>query len=174
MIMHHFANFRHAQRTAVHAVFYVVALLFSQMANSHTFFESIVNIDANPSSGKLEIVHSYTRHDLIAVLMKQTQLEINLEQAEHEKLLRDYIEQHFKLRAGKNLVMLEWIGIQITPHSVEIYQESREKQDLTRIELQQTVLLDSLPKQINRVNYQQGNTKGTVIFAREKKWLPLK
>jgi len=174
MIMHHFANFRHAQRTAVHAVFYVVALLFSQMANSHTFFESIVNIDTNPSSGKLEIVHSYTRHDLIAVLMKQTQLEINLEQAEHEKLLRDYIEQHFKLRAGHNPVMLEWVGIQITPHSVEIYQESSEKQDLTRIELQQTVLLDSLPKQINRVNYQQGNTRGTVIFAREKKWLPLK
>ena len=108
--------------------FYFITLLFSQMANSHTFFESIVNIDANPSSGKLEIVHSYTRHDLIAVLMKQTQLEINLEQAEHEKILRDYIAQHFKTQSRPKIwSTLEWIGIQITPHNVEIYQESADK-----------------------------------------------
>ena len=164
---------RHAQQFAVRGFFLVITLIFSQFAYSHTFFESIVNIETNPKSGKLEIVHSYTLHDLTAVLMAQTQLAINLEHPEHEAVLRHYIEQHFKLRQGDDVVERQWVGIQITPQLVEIYQESTEKHDLTKLELQQTVLQDSLAKQINRVNFQQGEYKGTVIFSGDRKWRQL-
>lgn len=165
-----FSNIRHAQLLAVRGFFLVFALLFSQLVHAHTFFESIVNIESNPKSGKLEIVHSYTLHDLTAVLMAQTQLAINLEHPEHEALLQHYIERHFKLRYGREAVALEWVGIQITPQNVEIYQESTDKQDLSKLELQQTVLQDSLARQINRVNFKQGDYKGTVIFSGDRKW----
>ncbi|MBN8445774.1 MAG: hypothetical protein J0M22_09940 [Gammaproteobacteria bacterium] len=168
------SKIRHAQQLAVRGFFLVLTFTFSQFAYSHTFFESIVNIETNPKSGKLEIVHSYTLHDLTAVLMAQTQLAINLEHPEHEAVLQHYIERHFKLRQGDDVVELQWVGIQITPQLVEIYQESTEKQDLTKLELQQTVLQDSLAKQINRVNFQQGEYKGTVIFSGDRKWRQLR
>ncbi len=168
-----FSNIHHAQQLAVRGFLLAVTFFISQLAYAHTFFESIVNIETNPKSGKLEIVHSYTLHDLTAVLMAKTQLAINLEHPEHEAILRHYVEQHFKLRQGDNAISLEWVGIQITPQLVEIYQESTEPQDLTKLELQQSVLQDSLAKQINRVNFKQGDYKGTVIFSGDRKWLPL-
>jgi hypothetical protein len=164
------SRFCHVQRIAVHGIITSIVLLFSQFAHSHTFFESLVDIDTNANSGKLEIVHTYTLHDLTAVLMAHTQLAINLEHPEHEAILRHYIERNFKLRSNGEPIDLAWVGIQINPQNIEIYQESMQKQDLAKLELKQTVLQDSLAKQINRVNFRQGQLQGTLIFTNQNKW----
>lgn len=147
-----------------------ISVSWSPSGLSHTFFESIVNIDVSPKTGKLEIVHSYTLHDITAVLMQQTQLAINLEHPEHEFILKRYIEKNFKLRQGSKAVELQWVGILITPQTVEVYQESTEPLSLSTLELKQSVLRDSLARQINRVNFTEGASKGTLIFAGDSTW----
>lgn len=145
----------------------LVSLLFASTASAHTFFEGLVSVDVNPRSKHLEIVHSYTAHDLTALLMEQTQLAINLEHPEHEALLRDYIEQHFVLRANGKKLALEWVGIRVTPQTIEIYQELSAPPPLGSIEVQNDVLRSALQQQINRVNFSQGACRGSLVFDRD-------
>lgn len=145
----------------------LASLLFASTASAHTFFEGLVSVDVNPRSQHLEIVHSYTAHDLTALLMEQTQLAINLEHPEHEALLRDYIEQHFVLRANGKKLALEWVGIRLTPQTIEIYQELSAPPPLGSIEVQNDVLRSALQQQINRVNFSQGACRGSLVFDRE-------
>lgn len=145
----------------------LASLLFASTASAHTFFEGLVSVDVNPRSQHLEIVHSYTAHDLTALLMEQTQLAINLEHPEHEALLRDYIEQHFVLRANGKKLALEWVGIRLTPQTIEIYQELSAPPPLGSIEVQNDVLRSALQQQINRVNFSQGACRGSLVFDRD-------
>ncbi len=145
----------------------LVSLLFASTASAHTFFEGLVSVDVNPRSKHLEIVHSYTAHDLTALLMEQTQLAINLEHPEHEALLRDYIEQHFVLRANGKKLALEWVGLRVTPQTIEIYQELSAPPPLGSIEVQNDVLRSALQQQINRVNFSQGACRGSLVFDRD-------
>lgn len=145
----------------------LVSLLTSSTVSAHTFFEGLVSVDVNPRSQHLEIVHSYTAHDLTALLMEQTQLAINLEHPEHEALLRAYVEQHFVLRASGKKLALEWVGIRLTPQSIEIYQELSAPPPLSSIEVQNDVLRSALQQQINRVNFSQGACRGSLVFDRD-------
>lgn len=145
----------------------LASLLAASTASAHTFFEGLVSVDVNPRSKHVEIVHSYTAHDLTALLMEQTQLAINLEHPEHEALLRDYIEQHFVLRANGKKLALAWVGIRLTPQTIEIYQELSAPPSLASIEVQNDVLRSALQQQINRVNFSQGECRGSVVFDRD-------
>lgn len=145
----------------------LASLLAASTASAHTFFEGLVSVDVNPRSKHVEIVHSYTAHDLTALLMEQTQLAINLEHPEHEALLRDYIEQHFVLRANGKKLELAWVGIRLTPQTIEIYQELSAPPPLGSIEVQNDVLRSALQQQINRVNFSQGECRGSVVFDRD-------
>jgi len=145
----------------------LASLLFASTASAHTFFEGLVSVDVNPRSKHLEIVHSYTAHDLTALLMEQTQLAINLEHPEHEALLRDYIEQHFVLRANGKKLALAWVGVRLTPQTIEIYQELSAPPPLGSIEVQNDVLRSALQQQVNRVNFSQGECRGSVVFDRD-------
>lgn len=145
----------------------LAGLLAASTASAHTFFEGLVSVDVNPRSKHVEIVHSYTAHDLTALLMEQTQLAINLEHPEHEALLRDYIEQHFVLRANGKKLELAWVGIRLTPQTIEIYQELSAPPSLASIEVQNDVLRSALQQQINRVNFSQGECRGSVVFDRD-------
>ena len=145
----------------------LASLLFASTASAHTFFEGLVSVDVNPRSKHVEIVHSYTTHDLTALLMEQTQLAINLEHPEHEALLRDYIEQHFVLLAHGKKLELAWVGIRLTPQTIEIYQELSAPPPLGSIEVQNDVLRSALQQQVNRVNFSQGECRGSVVFDRD-------
>lgn len=145
----------------------LASLLAASTASAHTFFEGLVSVDVNPRSKHVEIVHSYTAHDLTALLMEQTQLAINLEHPEHEALLRDYIEQHFVLRANGKKLALAWVGVQLTPQTIEIFQELSAPPPLASIEVQNDVLRSALQQQINRVNFSQGECRGSVVFDRD-------
>lgn len=145
----------------------LASLLAASTASAHTFFEGLVSVDVNSRSKHVEIVHSYTAHDLTALLMEQTQLAINLEHPEHEALLRDYIEQHFVLRAHGEKLALEWVGIRLTPQTIEIYQELSAPPPLGSIEVQNAVLRSALQQQINRVNFSQGSCRGSLVFDRD-------
>lgn len=145
----------------------LASLLAASTASAHTFFEGLVSVDVNPRSKHVEIVHSYTAHDLTALLMEQTQLAINLEHPEHEALLRDYIEQHFVLRANGKKLALAWVGVRLTPQTIEIYQELSAPPPLASIEVQNDVLRSALQQQINRVNFSQGACRGSVVFDRD-------
>ena len=144
----------------------LASLLAASTASAHTFFEGLVSVDVNPRSKHVEIVHSYTAHDLTALLMEQTQLAINLEHPEHEALLRDYIEQHFVLRANGKKLELAWVGIRLTPQTIEIFQELSAPPPLASIEVQNDVLRNALQQQINRVNFSQGACRGSLVFDR--------
>lgn len=143
---------------------FAAAALTSHAAAGHTFFEGMVSMDVNPRNQHVEIVHSYTAHDLTALLMEQTQLAINLEHPEHEALLRQYVEQHFVLRSQGKRLAPEWIGIRITPQMIEIYQELSTPTTLSSLEVQNDVLRSALANQVNRVNFSQGACHGTLVF----------
>lgn len=168
------AKMTNKRRSALRLGF-VVAALASHAAAGHTFFEGMVSMDVNPRNQHLEIVHSYTTHDVTALLMEQTQLAINLEHPEHEALLRQYIEQHFLLRTDDTPIHIDWVGIRITPQQIEIYQEVMNPPALSRLEVQNNVLRSALAQQVNRVNFSQGPCRGSLVFDRAtSNYLPIK
>lgn len=146
---------------------WLLALCAAASVSAHTFFEGLVSMDINPHNQHLEIVHSYTTHDLTAQLMVQTQLAINLERPEHEALLRDYLAQHFSLRHQGTVLTPVWVGIRVTPQVVEIYQEINSPPPLNQIEVQNDVLQGAFANQVNRVNFSQQGCRGSLVFDRD-------
>jgi len=144
-------------------------LCVSAAASAHRFHFGMTDISYNARTKSTEIVHSYTAHDIDALLLTLHGRQFDLGDPDDQQVLRKYIESQFWL-AGKDGARLpvKWVGMTVDAQSVTIYQEL-EKSPLSRtVTVRQGVLMDLLPEQVNTVNINDGGVVHSLTFMRRK------
>ena len=147
-----------------------VALLLcvSTAASAHRFHFGMTDISYNERTGSTEIVHTYTAHDIEALLLNLYGRQFDLSDSEDQDVLRKYVERQFWIAAQDTTRLpARWIGMTVDANSVVIYQEI-EGTPLTRVAtIRQGVLIDFLPEQVNTVNLDAGGAVRSLTFSRQ-------
>jgi hypothetical protein len=121
-------------------------------AFAHNYHMGITDISYNANTGSTEIVHTYTAHDVEALLANLYQRQFDLGQPEDQAVLRRYIEQQFTISAGGKRLPLQWVGVQADAANITIYQELPQTALPPGAVLRHVVLSDFIPGQLNTVN----------------------
>lgn len=146
------------------------ALAAASMAvHAHLFHFGITDVTFNPKTGSTEIVHTYMAHDIEALLSNLYQRQFDLTLPEDEAVLRKYVEKHFWMQAADNSRLpLRWVGLEVGPENVVIYQEI-ERTPLSKTALvHNDVLIDFLAEQTNTLNINDNGMIHTLTFDRKK------
>jgi len=145
-----------------------VLLCVSTAASAHRFHFGMTDISYNERTGSTEIVHTYTAHDIEALLLNLYGRQFDLSDPEDQDVLRKYVERQFWI-AGQDAARLpaRWIGMTIDANSVVIYQEIEDTPLTRAATIRQGVLIDFLPEQVNTVNLNAGGAVHSLTFNRQ-------
>jgi hypothetical protein len=143
-------------------------LCVSTAASAHRFHFGMTDISYNERTRSTEIVHTYTAHDIDALLLNLYQRQFDLSDREDQDVLRKYVERQFWLAGqdGKRLPA-RWIGMTVDANSVVIYQEIDNTPLSRAATIRQGVLIDFLPEQVNTVNLGAGGAVRSLTFTRQ-------
>ena len=147
-----------------------VALLLcvSTAASAHRFHFGMTDISYNERTGSTEIVHTYTAHDIEALLLNLYQRQFDLSDPEDQDVLRKYVERQFWIAAqDATRLPARWVGMTVDANSVVIYQEIEDTPLSRAATIRQGVLIDFLPEQVNTVNLGAGGAVRSLTFTRQ-------
>jgi hypothetical protein len=150
---------------------FIVCLLCGVTLSSvaHRYFFGLTDLSVNRKTNNIEVIHQITGHDIDNAIAEQQQIHFSPEHSEYEKFIQDYVEAHFQLidiqENEKHIIKLNWIGLEIAKGNVYIYQEANFENFLSGIVVKNDLLVDTYPKQINTVNYQNGKIRGSLTFS---------
>ena len=143
-------------------------LCLSTAAGAHRFHFGMTDISYNERSGSTEIVHTYTAHDIEALLLNLYGRQFDLSEPEDQAVLRQYIERQFWLGArDATRLPAKWIGMTVDANSVVIFQEIGNTPLTRAATIRQGVLIDFLPEQVNTVNLNTGGAVRSLTFSRK-------
>lgn len=143
-------------------------LCLSTAASAHRFHFGMTDISYNERTGSTEIVHTYTAHDIEALLLNLYQRQFDLSDPQDQDVLRQYVERQFWLAApDAKRLPATWVGMTIDANSVVIYQEIVDTPLSRAATIRQGVLIDFLPEQVNTVNLNQDGAVRSLTFSRQ-------
>ena len=142
----------------------VIIVSLSIRVQAHTYYEGITDISVNTSKGRVEIVHRYTTHDIEILLSEKFDNRITTDQLNYSKYLKQYIQDNFSLMKNKNILKIEWVGIENGINETVIYQTISGLESLSGVAVKNGILTGFFPEQINRTNFDDGKLSGTLIF----------
>jgi hypothetical protein len=129
----------------------------SPAAHAHNYHMGITDISYNANTGSTEVVHTYTAHDVEALLANLYQRQFDLGQPDDQAVFRRYIEKQFYILGpdGRRLP-LQWVGVQADADNITVYQELPKAALPAGAVLHDAVLIDFIPGQSNTVNIGAG------------------
>jgi len=137
-------------------------------AAAHTYFFGVSELNINPKSNHIEVIHQFTAHDIENTIAEIKQVRFSPEHPQYDKLIQWYIEQHFILEQDSEIVNMNWIGFEIKRGQLFAYQESISKHHLINLVVKNSVLIGTYVEQINTVNYQDlrstNSVEGSLTF----------
>ena len=147
----------------------------SMAAGAHNFHMGIADISYNAASGSTEVVHTYTGHDVEALLTQLYQRQFDLGQEASEAALRRYVDQQFYILApGGKRLRLNWVGMKVNADNVVIFQEIEHTRLVAGTRIHNQLLTDFLPGQRNTLNVQDGGKIQTLMFDSRNAELPIR
>jgi hypothetical protein len=144
-------------------------LSFSALTSAHTFFVGLTDISVNPTTLQTEIIHQYTAHDIQNAIAEREQIHFSPAHPKYDDYIQDYIEQHFMLCLDKKSFKIKWIGLELVRDKMIIYQEVNNLNKLNGILVINDILVNTYPKQVNTVNYQDNELSGSLTFTESAK-----
>lgn len=130
----------------------LAAVLASGAAAAHNYHMGLADIGYNADTGNTEIVHTYTAHDVETLLANLYGRQFDLGLEEDQEALRRYLDKRFVLTANGRRLPLRWVGLKASADTVTVYQQIDGAALPAGTVLQNGVLTDFLPGQINTVN----------------------
>ena len=142
---------------------------FATAASAHRYHLGITDISYNAKTGSTEIVHTYMAHDIEGLLGNLYQRQFDLSQPEDEAVLRKYVEKRFAvLGPDKRPLAVRWVGVSAGPQSVLVYQEVENTPLAAAASIEDAVLIDFLPDQVNTVNLNEAGGVRSLTFTHDK------
>jgi hypothetical protein len=137
-------------------------------AAAHTYFFGMTDININSQNKHIEIIHQFTTHDIENTIAEIKQEHFSPEHPKYDQYIQAYFEQNFIVERNNKAVKLKWIGFEVKRGQLFVYQESMHKNVLANLVVKNTILIDTYPKQINTVNYQdltsQNKLQGSLTY----------
>jgi hypothetical protein len=136
------------------------------LAPAHNFHAGLTDISYNERTGSLEVVHTYSAHDVEALLTNLYQRQFDLSDADDQAVFRKYVDKQFWLAdKDKRRLPLNWVGMTVDSQSVTVFQEVS-KTPAARIEfIHDEVMTDFMPDQVNTVNLTVAGSVRTFGFT---------
>jgi len=135
------------------------------LALAHREPGSLTSIDWNEIANKTEIVHRLHSHDaelgIGAVLDMPDLSALDIEGRAYIAL---YVEERFLIEDDDGELDLELIGAELAGDHVLVYQE-RSGHLPDKVRIQDNILRDAYPDQVNQVNIEDGNAIHSLTFA---------
>lgn len=155
----------------------VLALaLCAGAAQAHNYHMGMADIGYNAATGHTEVIHTYTAHDVEALLANLYGRHFDLGLDEDQEVLRQYIEQRFTISAAGKRLPLQWVGIKADADTITVFQQIENIALPPGAVINDGVLTDFIPTQINTVNVgaNAGRAAATLTFtaARQQQALP--
>jgi len=145
-----------------------VLLCASTLAHAHRFHFGMTDISYNARTRSTEIVHTFTAHDIDALLLRTYGRQFDLSDPQDQDVLRKYVEGKFWLAAkDASRLPATWIGMTVDANSVVIYQEVENTPLSKAATVRQGVLIDLIPEQVNTVNINEGGAVHSLTFTRK-------
>ena len=147
---------------------FLILLLCGVAANAvaHRYFFSISDLSLNERTQSIEIIHQITAHDIDNAIAEQKQIHFSVAHPEYEKYIRQYLDAHFALHYQEQTIILNWIGLEVSKGNIFIYQEAEFSHALTGLKITNSLLTEHYPKQVNTVNFNDKQIKGSLTFNR--------
>lgn len=151
------------------AVFMLIGMVSSAMA--HRAPGSLTSIEWNETSERTEIIHRLHVHDAetgASSILGLGNLSVaDIEDRAHIAL---YVEERFQIKSKEETILLELIGAEISGAYLLVYQESPDRlpQDIS---IQDRILLDVFPQQLNQVNVEDSDGVHSLLFTKDVDWL---
>lgn len=146
----------------------IIILLFwgvAATAAAHSYFFGITDLTLNESSKKIEIIHQFTAHDFENTISELKQINFSPEHKQYEAFIQEYVENHFTLSFINQELKLNFIGIEVKRGNIFIYQEVSFENYLLGLVVKNDLLVNTYPKQINTLNFQDSTIKGSLTFT---------
>lgn len=144
----------------------VAAALVCSGAAAHDFHMGIADVSFNAQTGNTEIVHTYTAHDVEALLANLYQRAFDLASEDDERIFRRYVEKQFYVTAPDGARLpLHWVGLHIDADSIVVYQEIAHTRLAAGTRLHDALLIDFIAQQTNTVNVQTAAGTTTLMFG---------
>jgi len=152
-----------------HIVYCVLLWAVAANAAAHSYFFGLTHLKLNEESKKIEIIHELTAHHLENAIASIKQINFSPEHKEYEAYIRTYIETHFGLNYANQTIDLNWVGIEVNRGYISIYQEADFNYFLQNLLVKNSLLVNTYPKQINTLNFQDSEIQGSLTFNASKK-----
>ena len=123
-------------------------------AAAHTYFFGITDININSQNKHIEVIHQYTAHDIENTLAELHQEHFSPEHPKYDQYIQTYFENHFTIKRNNQAIQLNWLGFEVKRGQLFVYQESTHANFLINLVVKNSILVDTYPKQMNTVNYQ--------------------
>ena len=146
------------------AVLMAALISINAAAQAHNYHMGLTDISFNSRTGSTEIVHTYTAHDVEALLMNLYQRNFDLGLEEDQAVFRRYIEKQFSITANGKRLPIQWVGMEAKADSIVVYQEIEKTPLPHGATLRDSVLSDFMSTQVNTVN--MGGE--TLVFTAQK------
>ncbi|SFF51372.1 hypothetical protein SAMN05518865_10186 [Duganella sp. CF458] len=152
------------------AVLAAALLCCGAAAQAHNYHVGLTEISFNPRTGGTEVVHTYTAHDVEALLMNLYQRQFDLGLEEDQAVFRRYLEKRFRISVDGKPLPLKWVGLQANVDNVVVFQEIDQTELPPGAVLLDGVLTDFLPQQVNNVNVSgPGRPTASIVFNRDRR-----
>ena len=145
----------------------LAAALSCGAAAAHNYHMGLADIGYNADTGNTEIVHTYTAHDVEALLARLHGRQVDLGVEEDQEALRRYLDKRFVLVANGRRLPLQWVGMKASADTVTVFQQIPGTALPRGTVLKNGVLTDFLPAQVNTVNVggSAGRAAATLTFT---------
>ncbi|AXA94182.1 DUF6702 family protein [Massilia sp. YMA4] len=129
-----------------------LALCCTGAAQAHNYHMGMADIGYNAATGNTEVIHTYTAHDIEALLANLYGRSFDLGLEEDQDVLRQYIERQFSISAGGRRLPLQWVGIKASADTITVFQQIEKTAMPAGAVIVDAVLTDFIATQVNTVN----------------------
>jgi hypothetical protein len=145
-----------------------LAALLAPGAAAHKFHASLVEVDLNRETGRVEIGMRLFSDDLEAALTRKHGRKVRLDATEDAgALVLGYLREQFVIRDATGATLeLAWVGMEARVDEAWVYVEAKAPATLAGARVSDRVFFELFGDQVNTVNLQDGDARTTLVFSR--------
>lgn len=156
----------------INSIFFLSLFLLLLSFTKHEEYYSLTNIQYKENEKSLQITMKLFTNDLELAMYqyydKHLEIGTEREMKETNALLEKYLKLKFNLSVEGKLLHYHWVGKEIEKDQVFIYLEIKDIDKFKKIQIQNSILIETFPSQENIVKVKAFNTYKSLVLNKLK------
>ena len=142
-------------------------LFSSAIATAHNYHVSITQMDYNTKNNTFEIAIKVFADDLESAIQEQgiDNFKLDIENQE-DTLVKSYFKRKFQVKYNGETIPLNWVGKELENEIIWCYFELEGIDEVNKLELLNTTLLELNNDQVNKVNITVKEFQKSLVFKK--------